>query len=124
METVHWAILAVVVVLAGGALIAFYGGGYGPVPTDNQAPVGTNQVNIQNLAYSPANITVNSGSTVTWTNNDSVDHTVTSQAGENYSFDSGIISPDGTYQYTFDNVGTYSYYCTVHPYMTGTVIVQ
>ncbi len=81
----------------------------------------TAKVTIQNFAYSPADITVQKGTTVTWTNLDSVQHTVTSDTG---LFDSGRLSQDQTWSYTFNNAGTFSYHCTIHPYMKGTVTVQ
>jgi plastocyanin len=78
--------------------------------------------------YSPDTITVVIGinNTVTWTNNDTVDHTVASSsvsAGA-ANFTSPLIAPAGTYTYTFTVPGTYSYYCTLHAWMTGTVIVK
>jgi plastocyanin len=57
---------------------------------------------------------------VTWHNNDSVDHTVTSNSGD---FDSGAIRPGGSYSQTFDTAGVYSYHCSIHPNMHGMVIV-
>jgi len=82
-----------------------------------QAPV---SVSIQNFAFSPATITVPVGTTVTWTNKDSVAHTVTSRNG---TFDSGTLHQGDTFQFTFNSPGTYDYYCTIHPSMTGRVIV-
>jgi plastocyanin len=61
------------------------------------------------------------GTTVTWTNNDSVTHTVTADAG---AFDSGALSPGHTYSFTFRTSGTYSYHCSIHRSMTATIIVQ
>ncbi len=81
----------------------------------------TAKVAIQNFAYSPADITVQKGTTVTWTNLDSVQHTVTSDTG---LFDSGRLSQDQVWSYTFNDAGTFSYHCTVHPNMKGTVTVQ
>jgi plastocyanin len=72
------------------------------------------------VGYSPANITVVSGTKVIWTNNDSIAHTVTSN---NSVFDSGTIQPGGTFSYTFNSVGTFNYHCTIHPSMTGMVTV-
>ncbi len=78
-------------------------------------------VSIQSYAFSPATITVPAGSTITWTNNDAVAHTVTS---DNSAFDSGTIPSSGTYSRTFPTTGTFPYHCTFHPYMTATVIVN
>ena len=71
--------------------------------------------------FSPANLTVTVGKTVTWVNKDTVTHTVTSD-GSNL-FDSGFMPTGATFQFTFTTVGTYPYYCTVHPYMKGTIVV-
>ncbi len=86
-----------------------------------QVTPGPNEVIIQNSAYDPGTITVTTGTTVTWTNKDAITHTVTSNTG---LFDSGNISPNGTYPHTFTAAGSYPYHCTIHPYMTGTVIVN
>ena len=72
-------------------------------------------------AYSPSVIQVSSGTTVTWKNDDQIIHTVTDLGGE---FDSGFIQPAETWQYTFDSNGFYYYYCSIHPWMEGAVIVS
>jgi len=78
--------------------------------------------------FSPNPINVTPGTTVTWKNTDTVSHYVTSgQPSDNTTgtvFDSGnLIKPGSTYQFTFANAGTFNYFCTVHPWMTGQVIV-
>jgi len=78
-------------------------------------------VSIENMAFAPANLTVAIGTTVTWTNNDSVAHTVTSDTG---IFDSKNMAKGSTFSYTFDEKGTFSYHCAIHPGMKGTVTVQ
>jgi len=80
-----------------------------------------NTVTIANFAFSPATLTVNVGSKVTWTNTDSVTHTVTSDNGV---FGSGDLAPNATFSYTFNTTGTFAYHCSIHTYMTGTVIVH
>ena len=80
-------------------------------------------VTIQNLEFSPQAITVKSGTTVTWTNMDSVPHTVTSKTPSPVSFNSGTLEQGGTFSFTFTQAGTYPYFCTVHTFMTGTVVV-
>lgn len=77
---------------------------------------------ITNYAFSPATLTVKQGTKVTWTNKDSVNHTVTSDAGPD-SFDSGFLSQDQSFSFTFTKAGTYTYFCSAHPYMRGTVVV-
>ena len=79
-----------------------------------------NIINIQSFAFNPSTLTVKAGTKVTWTNNDSVAHTVTSDSGK---FDSGNISPGQSFSYTFTNTGTFNYHCTIHPMMKGTVVV-
>lgn len=77
-------------------------------------------VNIKDFAFDPNTITVPAGTSVTWTNLDTVPHTVTSTNGK---FDSGILGPGRIFNYTFNDPGTYNYYCTIHPYMKGQVVV-
>lgn len=82
---------------------------------------GTNEVWIQGFAYTPSVISVTAGTTITWTNKDPVNHTVTSDTG---LFD-GALSPNGgTFSHTFTTAGTYSYHCSIHTNMTGTVKVN
>jgi plastocyanin len=61
------------------------------------------------------------GTTVTWTNDDGVNHTVTSDQG---AFDSGPLATGQTFSQTFNQAGTFTYHCTIHPSMQGTVVVQ
>jgi plastocyanin len=78
--------------------------------------------------YDPSPLTVNAGTSVTWTNNDSTIHTVTSGLPEQGSigtlFDSGLINPGKTFTHIFDKTGTFDYSCTLHPFMRGQVIVK
>jgi len=73
--------------------------------------------------FSPSSITVVVGinNTVTWTNDDVGTHTVTA---DNEAFDSGYMDPGQSWNYTFTTPGTYTYHCTLHPWMKGTVIVK
>jgi plastocyanin len=71
--------------------------------------------------FSPANFTAKIGQAVTWSNGDGSTHTVTSTPSG--LFDSGNIPVGGTYSYTFTKAGTYSYYCTIHPWMKGMIVV-
>jgi plastocyanin len=82
---------------------------------------GTNEVWMQNTAFTPSSITVTVNTTLTWTNKDGMAHTVTSTTG---LFDSGNINAGGTYSHQFTTAGTFPYRCTIHSGMTGTVIVQ
>jgi plastocyanin len=78
--------------------------------------------------YDPSPLTITRGTMVVWTNKDSSLHTVTSGLPEQGSvgtlFDSGIISPEQTFSYTFDKSGTFDYSCTLHPFMHGQVVVK
>ncbi len=80
-----------------------------------------NEVFIQSMTFNPGTITVAANTTITWTNKDAVAHTVTSNSG---LFDSGNIGNNGTYSHLFTTAGTYPYFCTIHPSMTATVIVN
>jgi plastocyanin len=84
-------------------------------------PPSANSVSIINMSFSPATITVAPGTTVTWTNNDGMTHTVTA---DDISFDSGNITTGSKFSRVFSTVGSYSYHCTIHPNMKGTIIVK
>ncbi|MFE1881378.1 cupredoxin domain-containing protein [Streptomyces diastatochromogenes] len=86
------------------------------------APVTGNAVAIKNFAFSPATLKVKAGTTVTWTNQDTDAHTVTS-AGSGGPLHSAALAPHATYTYTFTKPGTFAYLCTIHPFMTATVEV-
>jgi amicyanin len=79
-----------------------------------------NTVEIKGLAFNPDNITIAKGTTVTWINRDSVEHTVT---GDGNDLDSPILSQGQTYNFTFNETGTFEYQCHIHPTMKGKVIV-
>ena len=98
------------------------GGTAAPVTgTSGRTGPGAAAVRIRNYAFSPSQLTVTRGTTVTWTNNDPVSHTVTSDDGK---FSSGVIAGAKTFSYTFNATGSYAYYCTIHPYMKAEVIVK
>ncbi|PJN38795.1 amidase [Streptomyces sp. CB02959] len=86
------------------------------------APVTGTAVAIKNFAFSPATLKVKAGTTVTWTNQDTDAHTVTS-AGSGGPLHSAALATHATYSYTFTKPGTYAYLCTIHPFMTATVEV-
>jgi plastocyanin len=74
-----------------------------------------------NRAYAPDDLNVATGTTVTWTNTDSVDHTSTSDAT---GWNSGTVAPGGQFSFAFQAPGTYRYHCAIHPGMVGTVVVR
>ncbi|HEU5461476.1 MAG TPA: plastocyanin/azurin family copper-binding protein [Nitrososphaeraceae archaeon] len=73
------------------------------------------------LSFDPPQINVPTGTIVSWTNADSIQHTVTSDEQE--LFDAGPISPGDTFENVFDSAGEFGYHCAIHPFMTGVVIV-
>ena len=79
------------------------------------------QVTIKDFAFDPASVTIKTGESVTWTNEDSTTHDVVADGGE---FSSGNIDNGATFSFTFDKAGTYPYICGIHPSMTGTVVVE
>ena len=78
-------------------------------------------VTIKDFEFTPATVTIAVGGTVTWTNNGPSTHTATADDG---SFDSGNLSQGKTFSHTFQAAGTFTYHCSIHPFMTATVIVQ
>lgn len=79
------------------------------------------RIEIRGHKYSPATVTVPAGTTITWLNHDDEVHTVFSTT---QAFASPAVEKDETYSYTFSKPGTYTYFCTLHPLMTATVIVK
>ena len=130
----------VIVVLAAAAFFVFKGNGdqtgsgtqpqsesssqtsTTPPPANGESQTASNRVTISNFSFSPADITVKKGTTVTWTNNDSVQHTVTADSGDDGP-KSQPLSSGQTYSFTFNDEGTFNYHCSFHPEMhvTGTV---
>ena len=81
----------------------------------------TAAVSIKDFAFKPSTVTVKVGQSVTWTHDDSVPHTVTSDAAD---WDSGNLSKGKTFGHTFEKAGTFTYHCAIHSTMKGTVVVQ
>jgi len=92
-----------------------------PVPTQTN----TGNILIQNLQFTPNQLTVSQGTTVTWTNQEqTIVHTTTSDSQNAAEvWDSGNISPGQSFSHIFNTPGTYTYHCKIHPAMTGTIIV-
>jgi plastocyanin len=78
------------------------------------------KVTIDNFTFSPAELKVKVGDTVTWTNHDDIPHTVVS-AGK---FRSKTMDTDNTFTFTFTSAGDYKYFCSLHPHMTGMITVE
>jgi plastocyanin len=83
------------------------------------APAGADAISIKDFKFGPADLKVAVGATVTWTNDDAQPHTATS-AG---NFDTGAIQPGESKTATFPTAGTFSYICSFHPFMNGTITV-
>jgi len=81
----------------------------------------TVQAAIDNFAFTPKELRIKSGSTVLWTNKDDIPHTVTS---DNNVFASPVLDTNQKFQFTFANPGKFSYFCKLHPMMTGAVVVE
>ena len=77
-------------------------------------------VKIGNFTFGPQELKVKAGTTVTWTNEDDMPHTVVSPN----NFRSKVLDTEGAYSFTFTTPGTYKYFCSLHPHMTGTVVVE
>jgi plastocyanin len=84
-------------------------------------PPANADVRIDNFSFNPNTLTVPVGTTVTWTNHDDIPHTVVST---DEVFHSKVRDTDETFSYTFTKAGTYPYYCSIHPKMTGKIVVQ
>jgi len=101
----------------------------GPVTVEVSLPSGTSVPGCEetNECYIPATVSINAGDTVSWLNDDTAAHTVTSGSavdGPSGVFDSSLLIAGGTFEYTFDSSGTEDYYCMVHPWMIGSVQVS
>jgi plastocyanin len=82
------------------------------------------KVEIKDFAFHPKAVKVKVGAAITWTNQDSNKHTVTSDSSDPEKFDSGDLSQSKTFAHTFGKAGTYKYFCNIHNYMTGTIEVS
>lgn len=100
-----------------------------PMSADVSIPEGSSTPGCEadNVCYTPAEVTVGTGGTVTWTNDDTAAHTVTSGTptdGPDGVFDSSIVMSGATFEHTFEEAGEYDYFCIVHPWMAGKVTVE
>ena len=90
--------------------------------TPQKANGSPTQVKIDNFTFEPPTLTVAAGTTVQWVNRDDIPHTVVSD--DKTTFKSKALDTDDNYSYTFTKAGTYNYFCSIHPKMTGKVVVQ
>lgn len=100
-----------------------------PIPTTTTPKTSTSKtptpssvtVNIANFAFNPSTLTIKKGTRVTWTNNDTAPHTVTSDSGN--LLNSATLALGQSFSITFTSVGTTNYHCAIHPMMKGVVVV-
>lgn len=114
MKNILWAILIV------SALAAAFVIGSPLIRASRNGANGT-EIKIDNFSFTPSTITVHAGAQVRWTNRDDVPHTVVST---DKLFKSRALDTDEAFDYTFSKPGTYKYFCSLHPNMTATVVVQ
>jgi plastocyanin len=87
------------------------------------APAGAEDtaVKIENFTFAPQRVTVKAGTTVTWTNEDDIPHAL---ASTTKAFRSKVLDTDDKFSFKFTTAGTYEYFCSLHPHMTGTIVVE
>ena len=109
--------------LAALGMVAGMAGGSGSCTASAQQKPATADVKIDNFSFGPAELTVPVGTIVTWTNRDDIPHTVVS-TDDPKVFKSKVLDTDEKFSFAFSKAGTYSYFCSIHPKMTGKVVVQ
>jgi plastocyanin len=114
-------VCSVVVVALMALGIAAVGVGPGKFAVSAQQKPATMEVKIDNFSFGPASLTVAVGTTVTWVNHDDIPHTVVNTEGV---FKSKVLDTDEKFSFTFTKAGSFPYFCSIHPKMTGTVVVQ
>jgi amicyanin len=110
-------VLLAALVLGIAALAAVTGPATASTPPAPEAV----DVRIGNFTFEPLEVTVKAGTTITWTNRDDIPHTVVST---DKAFKSKVLDTDERYSFTFSTPGTFPYFCSIHPKMTGTVVVK
>src|SRR5690348_11779538 len=111
-------VLAAPVIVATALLIS---DSKGFTASAEQAQTSNAEVKIDNFSFGPATLAVAAGTTVTWTNRDDIPHTVVS---DDKVFRSKVLDTDEKFSYTFTKPGTFGYFCSIHPKMTGKVVVE
>jgi plastocyanin len=104
-----------------GAILTLAGGVLKGMSIEQQTGHGSQQVMVDNFSFTPATAAVPVGTTVTWTNHDDIPHNVVSP---DQKFKSPVLDTDEMFSHTFETAGTYKYYCSIHPRMTGQVVVR
>lgn len=104
-----------------GLLLVLLSGAVGRISvTEAQEKLATHEVSIDNFSFAPMELTIPTGTQVTWVNKDDVPHTIISV---DHKFKSQALDTDEKFSFTFKDPGTYEYFCSVHPKMTGKIIV-
>jgi len=106
-----WAIVVALALMLAGMAVA----------ASAQSTTQPIDVRIDNFSFGPTDVTVPVGTTVTWTNHDDIPHTVVST---DKAFKSKVLDTDEKFSFTFTTAGTYPYFCSIHPKMTGKVVVR
>ncbi|TBW36802.1 amicyanin [Siculibacillus lacustris] len=114
------ATIAVAILVAVGAPGVAPASAADALPTALSAGIGTVAVRIDNFTFTPTDITVTAGTTVTWTNGDDIPHTV---VASDRSFRSPVLDTDEGFSFTFTAIGTFEYFCSLHPHMVGIIRV-
>lgn len=112
--------VAVLFTVLGFGIATLGAGARNHAPAPQQHPQ-TFDVKIDNFTFGPADLTVPVGATVTWTNRDDIPHTVVSV---DKVFKSKVLDTDEKFSYTFTKAGSFPYFCSIHPKMTGKVVAQ
>lgn len=121
-------VIIVVIIIAGGYWFLTqkqYQPSTAPIVTQQQlspkptATTTNGTITIQNFSFNPETLTIKQGDTVTWINQDTTAHIIKSD-----TFNSADLGQDDQFQFTFNAKGTFSYTCSIHPYMSGSIIVQ
>jgi plastocyanin len=89
------------------------------LPSWAQSPASA--VSIDNFTFNPQKVTVKAGTTITWTNKDDIPHAIAAVGKE---FKSKVLDTDNSFSFTFTTPGNYNYFCSLHPHMTGTIVVE
>jgi plastocyanin len=108
-------------ILGLASMLALAGSGTPPAVAAAQAAPGNSEIKIDNFSFVPQVVKIAVGTTVTWVNRDDIPHTAVSTEKV---FKSKVLDTDDKFSYTFTKAGTYPYFCSLHPKMTGQVVVQ
>jgi plastocyanin len=92
-----------------------------PAPSAARAEPVAAEVKLDNFTFAPQRLTVKAGTTVTWLNEDDIPHTVVATG---LAFRSKVLDTDDKFSFTFTTAGTFEYFCSLHPHMTGTIVVE